>query len=55
MDKKKKCNYIDTGKKNLNYATIGKELKKGIKTCRLKNKSLDLFCLEIEEKIENIL
>lgn len=55
MDKKKKCGYIDTSKKNLNYTVIGKDMKKGIKTSRLKNKSLDMFCLEIEEKIEDIL
>lgn len=43
--------YVDTSKKNLNYGSIGKNLKKGIKQCRIKNKSLDLFCIEIEEHI----
>ena len=40
--------YVDTSKKNLNYGSIGKNLKKGIKQCRMKNKSLDLFCIEME-------
>lgn len=43
--------YVDASKKNLNYGSIGKNLKKGIKQCRIKNKSLDLFCIEIEEHI----
>lgn len=50
MEKKKKSTYIDTGKKNLNYTAIGKEMKKGLKVCRIRNKSLDLFCLEIEKR-----
>lgn len=54
MDKKRKCSYIDTSKKNLNYTAIGKDMKKGIRTCRLKNKSLDMFCLEIDEKISDV-
>ena len=51
---KKKNGYVDTDKKNLNYAAIGKELKKGLKDCRRKNKSLDLFCIELEDKLKNI-
>lgn len=49
---KKKNGYVDTDKKNLNYAAIGKELKKGLKDCRRKNKSLDLFCIELEDKLK---
>lgn len=49
---KKKNSYVDTDKKNLNYAAIGKELKKGLKDCCRKNKSLDLFCIELEDKFK---
>ena len=52
LGKKEKSKYIDSNKKNLNYMEIGKGLKKkGIKVCRSKNKSLDLFCLELDQKI----
>jgi hypothetical protein len=37
-------------KEDLNYQAIAKELKKGLTTCRTKNRSLDLFCIEIQEK-----
>lgn len=49
IDKNKK--YIDTRKKNLNYEMISKDIRKGLNKCRSKNRSLDIFCLEIEEKI----
>ena len=51
IDGKKNNNYIDTDKKNLNYAYIAKDIRKNLKQCRQKNKSLDLFCLEIEDKV----
>lgn len=51
IDGKKKNNYIDTDKKNLNYIYIAKDMRKKLKQCRQKNRSLDLFCLEIEDKV----
>ena len=51
IDGKKKNNYIDTDKKNLNYVYIAKDMRKKLKQCRQKNRSLDLFCLEIEDKV----
>ena len=42
---------IDTDKKNLNYIYIAKDMRKKLKQCRQKNRSLDLFCLEIEDKV----
>lgn len=47
---KKKSRYIDTAHNNLNYINLGAELCKGLKTARKGNESLDLFCLEIEDK-----
>ena len=51
IDRKKRNKYIDTDKKNLDYSNIAKDMKKGLRLCRQKNKSLDLFCLDIENKI----
>lgn len=52
LSKKEKSKYVDSNKKNLNYTEIGKGLKKkGIKVCRSKNKSLDLFCLDLEHHL----
>ncbi|WP_235817121.1 TetR family transcriptional regulator [Bacteroides ndongoniae] len=51
IDRKKRSKYIDTDKKNLDYSNIAKDMKKGLRLCRQKNKSLDLFCLDIENKI----
>lgn len=52
MDGKRRNRYTDTIKKNLNYVNIGKELKrKSLTICRQRNRSLDLFCAEIEEKL----
>lgn len=48
---KKRNNYIDTDKKNLDYAYIAKDMRKKLKQCRQKSRSLDLFCLEIEDKV----
>lgn len=52
MDGKRRNRYTDTIKKNLNYVNIGKELKrKSLTICRQRNRSLDLFCAEIGEKL----
>lgn len=52
MDGKRRNRYTDTIKKNLNYVNIGKELKrKSLTICRQRNRSLELFCAEIEEKL----
>lgn len=47
-DKKIAKSYIDTKHKSLDYEKLGKELAKDLKSCRKHNKSLDLFCLDIE-------
>lgn len=51
MDKGKKIKYISTDKKNLDYAVIAKEMKKELKKCRDANRSLDLFCVDIESHL----
>lgn len=43
--------YIAANKKSLDYVAMGKLLKKNLKQCRLGNESLNLFCLEVEEKL----
>lgn len=50
-DKKLKNKYIDTNKNNLDYQKLGKELSKELKKARSHNKSLDLFCLDIEKTV----
>lgn len=50
-DKKMQRAYTDTSKKSLNYKCLGKLFAKNISTCRTRNKSLDLFCVDIEQKI----
>lgn len=50
-DKKRQKDYTDTSKKSLNYRGLGKLLAKNLSVCRARNKSLDLFCLEIEHKM----
>lgn len=47
--------YVDTSKKNLNYENVSKNLRKNIKQCRIRNKSLDLFCIEIEEHVNSVM
>lgn len=49
MDKKRVA-YVDTERKSLNYVKLGSELAKELKNCRKRNKSLDLFCIELESK-----
>lgn len=51
LGKKEKQVYIDTGKKSLNYEMICNKFKKELKICRANNKSLNLFCLSVEESI----
>lgn len=48
-DKKTKAKYFDTNKKRLNALKLGKLLSKTkqLNSCRQKNKSLDIFCLEV--------
>lgn len=47
-DKKKSKTYVDTGRKSLDYVKLGKALSKELADCRRRNKSLDLFCIEVE-------
>lgn len=49
-DKKRQREYVDTSRKSLNYKRISKLLMKNLAACRARNKSLDLFCLEVEDK-----
>lgn len=51
IDGKKRNNYIDTDKKNLDYAYIAKDIRRKLRQCRQANRSLDLFCIEIENKM----
>lgn len=48
-DKKRIKAYRDTTHGSLDYAKLGKELSQSLAECRSRNKSLDLFCLEIEQ------
>lgn len=50
IDGKKRNKYINTDKKNLDYDYIAKDMRKGLKSCRQRNRSLDLFCSDIENK-----
>ena len=52
-DKKRIKAYRDTSRGALDYVKLGKELSKSLADCRHKNKSLDLFCLEIEQYREH--
>ena len=49
-DKKRRKAYVDTSRNALDYVKLGKELSKSLAECRRRNKSLDLFCLEIEHE-----
>lgn len=49
-DKKYQKEFIDTSKKSLNYKNLGKLLTKNLSVCRTRNKSLDLFCVDIERE-----
>lgn len=50
-DKKLQKAYVDTTHKALDYVKLGNELAKDLKRCRTRNKSLDLFCVDIESRI----
>jgi len=52
-DKKSKRKFIDTDRKILDYQKLGKELAKALHQARNHNKSLDLFCIDLEEKSKN--
>jgi len=47
-DKKLRTKYFNTDKKRPDAHKLGKELSKNLKLCRSRNKSLDIFCLEVE-------
>lgn len=49
-DKNLKKVFVDTEHKSLDYVKLGKELTKELRRCRGRNKSLDLFCVDIESK-----
>ena len=51
-DKKRQKEYTDTSKKSLNYKKLGKLFAKNLPLCRTRNKSLDLFCVEIEGRVK---
>ena len=49
-DKKRVKAFVDSKHKSLDYVKLGAELAKDLKNCRKRNKSLDLFCLNIESR-----
>ena len=46
-DKKRKRAFVDTTRNAPDYVKLGKELAKSLTQCRTRNKSLDLFCIDI--------
>ena len=52
-DKKRQKEYTDTSKKSLNYRNLGKLFAKNLSVCRSRNKSLDLFCVDIEKRMSD--
>ncbi len=50
-DKKRQREYVSTSKKALDYKRLGKLFSKNLSACRKRNRSLDLFCIEIETKM----
>lgn len=53
-DKKRSKAYVDARRKSLNYVKLGKELGKGLANSRKRNKSLDLFCIEVEQFFDHV-
>ena len=51
-DKKNVKKYTDTRHKSLDYLKLGKDLIKDLNRCRNRNKSLDLFCVDIESRFQ---
>ena len=49
-DKKRVKAFVDSEHKSLDYIKLGNEFAKDLKNCRKRNKSLDLFCLDIESR-----
>lgn len=47
----KKKKYINTNKNHLDYQEIAKQFKRTLPNCRKANRSLDLFCADLEEVI----
>lgn len=47
----KRKKYISTNKRHLDYQEIAKQLKRSLPYCRKANRSLDLFCTDLEEII----
>lgn len=48
VDKKLQKQFVNTGKKDLDYAKLGKVVTHDLKLCRKKCYSLDAFCNEVE-------
>ena len=49
-DKKRERAFVDTERKSLNYVKLGSALAKDLSQCRKRNKSLDLFCVDVENR-----
>lgn len=49
-DKKRVKSFVDSEHKSLDYVKLGADLAKELTICRKRNKSLDLFCLDIESR-----
>lgn len=49
-DKKRVKRYVDTAQKSLDYVRLGAQLAKDLNNCRKRNRSLDLFCMDIESR-----
>lgn len=50
---KRNSKYIDTKHNNLDYANMGSEFRKGLKNARKMNESLNLFCIEVNNLIND--
>ena len=47
-DKKFQRQYVNTEKKELDYKKLGKEMSRNLNLCRIRNHSLNMFCVELE-------
>ncbi len=50
---KKNSKYIDTKHNNLDYGNMGSEFRRGLKEARKRNESLNLFCIEVSNFIND--
>lgn len=50
---KRNSKYIDTKHNNLDYANIGSEFRKRLNDARKRNESLNLFCIEVKNLIND--